>query len=205
MYLATKPSKRRTASATQRGDRRRSPRAVPRDRAAPTAPSNRPGRRTSPSAAVAPRLELGRAGPRCRTSGAAAGPVRKRGNRVEQQAAVADHADAEILEVLGRQLRQHPHIDAVCLRMRARIARSQATAATPRCPSSPPATTDRRLNPRLRLVQFHGKSISIRAAPLRKKRLVMIRSLCYRVAASPPGHGRARPGHPRGCPAQGRA
>jgi hypothetical protein len=37
----------------------------------------------------------------------------KRGNRFKQNAAVADHRDAEVLEVLGCQLRQHVGVDPI--------------------------------------------------------------------------------------------
>jgi len=32
---------------------------------------------------------------------------------LQEKAAVANHRDAEVLEVLGRQLRQHPNVDPV--------------------------------------------------------------------------------------------
>jgi len=52
-------------------------------------------------------------GVRRRDVGSGGRPAAQGGDRVEQQAAVADHADAQILKVFRRQLRQHPHIDAV--------------------------------------------------------------------------------------------
>jgi hypothetical protein len=54
-----------------------------------------------------------RAGGGCGDVMGGGGPGAQAGDRFEEHAAVADHADAEILEVLGGQLRQHPHVDAV--------------------------------------------------------------------------------------------
>ena len=82
MYLATKPSKLRRRLRRRRGDRRRSPRANLRDRAAPTARSSRRGRRTSPSVAAAQRRSaLAHRRGRCHRE---AGARAERGNGLEQ-------------------------------------------------------------------------------------------------------------------------
>ena len=51
----------------------------------------------------------------------------KCGDRFEQKATVANHRDAEILEVLGRQLRQHPDVDPVVAECRLVLLKSQVS------------------------------------------------------------------------------
>ena len=62
-------------------------------------------------------------------------PLARRSDRLEQPTAVADRGDAEVLEVLCRQTRQHSAIAVVVAEIPVRIVR--ARAATPRYPCAP--------------------------------------------------------------------
>jgi hypothetical protein len=93
------------------GDRRRSHRAALPDRAAPKAPSNRPDRRTSPSAVGAPPPSRPRVPP--------PGPLRRRRARharrrsLPASEAMTDRGDAEFFQILGGKARQQFGTDVV--------------------------------------------------------------------------------------------